>query len=490
MTDVSLVDVSLRDGNQSVWGAVGVRTRMIGKMAPCLDPVGYRAIELVSSTIIAVAVRFHHEDPWAKIDLARRLAPNTRLGFLTTGKRFISFGRTPAPILRLAYDLLRRHGITRMWVIDPMHDMQATRDNARVAKEVGFEEVVAGICYTRSPVHSDAYYADKVAEIDDCADIDSVYIKDPAGLLTPERLETLHPMMQSRLSRLKIDEIHSHCNTGMAPLTLLKAADLGVRILHCALPPVANGNSHPPGPQLVRNLLARGHRVDVDLDAMEAASRCLTREATLHGLASAVPNDYDEAYYRHTVPGGVIATARRQLAEMGRAALLPRVIEESVRVREDLGWPIVVTPFAQYIVTQATINILTGERYSRISDEVVDLLLGDFGPMPGAVDGELLERAHATTRARHRKADAAEPTIADFRQRFGVSIPDEELLLRAVMPAGQVDAMVKASGRGNDRGFLELVRVLNDPQRPLSVQVRTSDINFSITGVRSAKGGQ
>ncbi len=485
MTDIKLIDVSLRDGNQSIWGATGVTTRTIRKMSPLLDRCGYHAIELLSSTLIAVAVRFHREDPWARLDIARRLAPSAKLGFLTTGKRFITFSKTPAAILRLAYGLLSRHGVTRMWVVDPMLDMASTRENARVAKEAGFQEVVAGLCYTLSPVHSDEFFADKVAELDDCSDIDSIYIKDPAGLLTPERLKTLYPKLQSRLRRLKIDEIHTHCNTGLAPITLLAAADLGITKLHCALPPVCNGSSHSNALQLVRNLAARGHSVDVDLSAIEAASRCLSREATLFNLPSGVPQEYDEAYYNHTLPGGVLTTTRRQLAEMGRPELFPKVVEEAVQVRADLGWPIVVTPFAQYIVTQASINVITGERYARVTDEVVDLLMGDFGPMPGAVDLELFDRASRTPRARAR-VQHDEPTLADVRAKFGASLSDEDLLLRAVMPGEQVDAMARRRAAGASE-LNTLLESLADTDRPFSVSVSKGSGSFAATGDRKGR---
>jgi oxaloacetate decarboxylase alpha subunit len=482
MTNVRLVDVSLRDGNQSLWGAVGVKTRTVERMSPLLDRVGYRAIELLTSTQIAVAVRYHREDPWARIDAARRAASRTPLGFLTSGKRFITFYRTPANLFELAFNLLRRHGVTRMWVVDPMLDMAATKESARMAKRAGFDEVVAGVCYTLSPVHSDDYFADRVAELDDCAAIDSVYLKDPAGLLTPQRLEALLPRMQQRLKRLRIDEIHSHCNTGLAPITLLTAADLGMNTLHCALPPVANGSSHPSALRLVANLHARGHKVDVDLDAMEAASACLRREATLHGLPSGVPLEYDEANYRHTLPGGVISTTLRQLSEMGRADLLPAVIEEVVQVRSDLGWPIVVTPFSQYIVTQAALNVMAGERYRQVTDELIDLLLGDFGPMPGPVNGALLDRAMTSVRARNRRQEAEAPSIDELRARFGRDISDEDLLLRAVMPAGQVDTMVGARERRGDRSLIALAQLLNDRDRPLSVSVSQGGAVFTLQG--------
>src|SRR5690606_3582002 len=292
-----------------------------------------------------VAVRFHKEDPWARLRAARDRMPNTRLGFLTTGKRLITIYRTPDPLFELAFRLLVRNGVTRLWIIDPMHDMAGAKRMAAMARRAGFEEVVGGICYTNSPVHTDAYYAERIAELDDCPDIDNVYLKDPAGLLTPERLSTLVPMLGSKLSRLRLNELHSHSTTGLSPLTALAAADHGTDTLPGLLPPLANGNSRPAAQRLVRNLRARGHRVGVDLDAMDRASAYLTRQARIKRLPAGVPAEYDEDYYRHTIPGGVQSTLARQLGELGRPELFPAVLEESVRVREDLGWPIVVTPF-------------------------------------------------------------------------------------------------------------------------------------------------
>jgi oxaloacetate decarboxylase alpha subunit len=180
---------------------------------------------------------------------------------------------------------------------------------------------------------------------------------------------------------------------------------------------------------------------------MADASAYLTRQARIKRLPSGAPAEYDEDYYRHNIPGGVLATLARQLSEIRRPELLPAVKEEAVRVREDLGWPIVVTPFAQYIVTQATLNVMSGRRYAQIADEIVDLLRGDFGPLPGPVDQDLLDRAMATKRAQQPLPGEDDVTLDQLRDRFGRQLPDEELLLRAVMPAEQVDAMVAARGR-------------------------------------------
>jgi oxaloacetate decarboxylase alpha subunit len=479
--EIKLVDVSLRDGNQSLWGATGITTRMIEGVAPLIDRVGYRTVELASSTLLATAVRYHREDPWDRVRAARDRMPRTQLGFLTTGKRFITFYRTPDAVFELAFSLLVRNGVRRLWVIDPMHDMDGAKRTAELAKRVGFEEVTGGICYTSSPVHTDEYFADKVAELDACEAVDSVYLKDPAGLLTPERVAILVPRLQARLTRLAVDEIHSHSTTGLSPLTVLAAADVGIGTIHCALPPLANGGSHPPAPPLVKNLRARGFSVAVDLDAMAGASAYLHRQAKMKRLPIGVPNEYDEEYYHHTIPGGVQSTTRRQLGEIGQADIFDRVIEESVHVREDLGWPIVMTPFAQYIVTQATLNVIAGERYKQLSDEIIDLLRGDFGPLPGPVNQDLLDRAMATRRGQQPVNDGTDVTIGQLRDRLGRDLSDEDLLLRAVMPAEQVDAMVEARSRDARNPLASMLDSLRAGNVPTSLAVRDKDTVLEIT---------
>jgi oxaloacetate decarboxylase (Na+ extruding) subunit alpha len=480
MSEISLVDVSLRDGNQSIWGATGVTTRMVEGVVPDLDRVGYRSIELATSTILATAVRYHREDPFERLRAARDRSPNTTLGFLTTGKRFITFHRTPDAVLELAYSVLARNGITKMWVIDPMHDMESAAKIAAMAKRVGFEEVIGGICYTTSPVHTDEYFMAKARELDASDDIDGFYLKDPSGLLTIDRVRQLVPGLQQAMQRHPLQEIHSHATTGLSPITVLEAADLGVPTIHCALPPLANGASHPEAQRLVANLRARGHGVDVDLEAMAAASAYLQRQAKIKNLPVGRPNEYDEAFYRHNIPGGVQSTTRRQLAEIRQEHLFDAVIEESVQVREDLGWPIVMTPFAQYIVTQATLNVMTGERYKQVADEVIDLIRGDFGPLPGEVEPALKDRALSTERGRQKPDDGQGLTLKDLRHRFGENLGDEELLLRAVMPSEQVDAMYAAQRTSPARTLKTLLNSVGGPSSATSISLSDGSTTFSL----------
>lgn len=485
MTEIKLVDVSLRDGNQSIWGATGVTTRIAKGVTPHIGKVGYEAVELLSSTVLATAVRYHAEDPWDRIRESVKAMPDQKVGFLTTGKRFITFHRTPRAIFELAFTLLARNGVRRMWVVDPMQDIEGARATAEMAKRVGFEEVIGGITYTRSPVHTDEYFAKGAAEFAACEAVDGMYLKDPAGLLTPDSIRTLIPALQEAVAPTgtEFKEIHSHSTIGMSPLTVLDAADLGIHTIHCALGPLANGASHPEARRLVSNLRARGYEVNVDLDAMNAAADYLYQQAKYTNLPVGTPNEYDEAYFHHTIPGGVQSTTRRQLREIRQEELFDQVIEESVQVRKDLGWPIVMTPFAQYIVTQATLNVITGERYKQISNEVIDLLRGDFGELPGPVDQDLLDRALSTERGRQTSEDE-DITIDDLRKKFGRTISDEELLLRAVMPAEQVDNMIAAKGSTPAATIRQLLEVASQGSPVRSFSMTTNDRSFSFANIK------
>lgn len=477
MAKIELIDTSLRDANQSLWGAVGLDTAMAVQLAEALGEVGYACAELITSSTMSTAVRYQREDPWARIDGIVRSMPGTKLGFLTTGKRFISWHRTPDPIFELAFQLLVKHGVRRLWIIDPMNVMGDAARMAVMARAAGFEEIIVGLVYSLSPIHTDAYYCDCALHIDAAAQgaIDGLYIKDPGGLLTPERLASLVPAIRSGLTHLEIREIHSHCNTGLAPRVLLDAADLGIRGLHCALDPVANGASHSPATMLVKNLRSRGHDVVIDDDALARACNVVEDIARQHGLPLGLPAIYDEGYFHHQIPGGVLSTMARQLAEIGQIDLIPAIKREVVRVRADMGFPIMVTPFSQYLVTQATMNVLTGRRYERIPDEIVPLLCGDFGPLPGRVNPELLEQALA----RKHDMTMSEESIPELRKRLGEHLSDEELLLRSVMPVDQVDAMVNRNDRSDD--FATAVIDLLHRDKDGDIDVAVGNARFSLT---------
>lgn len=438
---IQLIDVTLRDGNQSLWSAIGIDTRTVVDVAPWLDRAGFKCIDFTTSTHMAISVRYHREDPYEKIRLARQLLPNTPLIFMTTGMRFITWEPAPRAIIRLAMRVMVRHGIRRIQIVEPMNNMSALLEAARIAREEGAEQVVAGLVYSISPVHTDEFYVRCAEELArERQLIDTVYIKDPSGLLTPERVETIVPALRRALGDDMPLEIHSHCTMGMAPLCYLRAVQLGVETVHTAIPPLAEGTSLPSIYRTVANLRELGFEVDIDLEPLAYVSEYLQRLARRKKFPVGRPLEYDVSYYRHQVPGGMITTLQRHLKEVGAEHRFDAVLEEIVRVRAELGYPIMVTPYSQLVATQALLNIESRERYEKVPDEVIKYVLGRFGPPPAPIDPWVKERVLSLPRARELDVPLPEPTLEELRRTFGATISGEELLLRWALPADQVDA--------------------------------------------------
>ncbi len=443
MADIDLVDTSLRDGNQCLWAALGVDTAKSLTIAPVLDQVGYKAIDFTTSTHMGVAVRFKQEDPWERIRLMAAAMPRTPLQFMSTGFRFISWETASPEFMALVFATLARNGIRRFCLADPMNDVEANLACARMVKAGGGDRVIAALVFTVSPIHDDAFYADCARRLAMSPDVDALYIKDPGGLLSPKRAATLVTAIKAQIGTKPL-ELHSHCTIGLAESAYLEAVDYGVSALQCAAGGLGDGISNPPAERIVANLRSLGHHVRVDTEALAAVGRYFTEIATAEGLATGSPQGFDADYLNHQLPGGMIGTMRRQLAESRMSHLESAVIAEITQVRRELGWPIVMTPFAQMVMTQAFMNVTTGRRYAVIPDEVIRYSIGRFGRPTSPIDTDLMQKIEALPRTRELRAEAEMAPVSDLRRRLGTTLSDEEFLLRATMPAGLVDAMLAA----------------------------------------------
>jgi oxaloacetate decarboxylase alpha subunit len=443
MTEIQLVDVSLRDGNQSLWGATGLTTAHIVQIAPVLDRAGFRALDFTSSTHMGVAVRTHREDPWERIRLTHAAMPHTPLQFIGSGLRFISWEPVHPDLIRLAYQRLVVAGLERFVVLDPMHDIEAILRTARDIRAAGGTEIVGALTYTVSAVHDDEFYAAIAGQMAASPDFDRVYVKDPAGLLTPERARTLFPALRARLGALPL-ELHSHCTVGLSPLTYLVAAELGVQVLQVACGPLANGTSLPNAERITANLRELGYTVNVDDRLLALAAGYFTRLAEAQGLPAGIPQEYDASFLRHQMAGGVVTTLRRQLAELGLPEKFDAVLAEVSRVRAELGYPIMVTPFPQMVCGQALYNVIGAERYGNVSDQAINYVLGKFGRPTAPVDPDVQDRILSRPRARQIRAEPPPASPSELRKKLPPGLSDEEFLLRATMPADEVDAMIAA----------------------------------------------
>ena len=487
MAEVQLVETSLRDGNQCIWAALGVDTARTLTIAPIMDRVGFKAIDFTTSTHMGVAVRYKREDPWERIRLTAAATPRTPLQFMSTGFRFISWETASPEFMALAFRVLARNGIRRFCLADPMNDADSNIACARMVKQGGGEYVIVALVFTVSPIHDDDYYARRARLLAASPDVDALYIKDPGGLLSPKRASSLIPAIRSQIGAKPL-ELHSHCTIGLAEHTYLEAPELGVSALQCASGAAADGISNPPTGRIVANLRAMGHRIDLDEEALAAVESYFTRLAEAEGLPAGRPQGFDAGYQHHQLPGGMVGTMRRHLQESRIPHLEAAVIEELGRVRQELGWPIVMTPFSQILLTQAVMNVTSRERYSVVPDELIRYAIGRFGRPTVPIEPRVMERIASLPRTRELEAEPPMAPVTELRKTLGAGLSDEEFLLRATMPQIQVDAM-RAAGPAprhydpSSRPAMDLIRRLTS-RRDLTY-VAIEKAGFRLTMRRS-----
>lgn len=458
MANIQIVETSLRDGNQSLWAALGVDTARTLTIAPVMDRVGFKAIDFTTSTHMGVAVRYKREDPWERIRLMAKATPNTPLQFLSTGFRFISWETASPEFMKLAFATLVKNGIRRFALADPMNNADSNIACAQMIKEVGGEFVIAALVFTITPIDDDARYVERARKLAASPHTDAIYIKDPGGLLTPLRAHTLIPAIKAVIGDKPL-ELHSHCTIGLGELVYMEAPEWGVRTLQCASGAASDGISNPPVERVVANLRELGHQIDIDDQALAEVGRYFTRLAEVEGLPAGRPQAFDAGYFHHQLPGGMTGTMRRHLAESRLAHLEGAVVEELGRVRQELGWPIVMTPFSQMLLTQAVMNVTRKERYAVVSDEVIRYALGRFGKPTLPIAPEVMDRIDCLPRTRELRQERGMAPVAELRKRIGLELSDEEFLLRATMPGEQVDAM-KAAGPALQNYNPEMVPVM------------------------------
>ncbi len=388
---VEIVDTTTRDGNQSLWSATGLTTPDVLEIAPAMDRVGFRALDFTSSTHMAVSVRFHHEDPWERIRLVSEAMPDTPLNLITTGMRFISWVPAGEDVMDLVFRCVVRNGIRRFQIAEPSNDPEALIRLARMARQAGVEEVVIGLTYSISPVHTHRYYLDRARAVSESEDLDRLYLKDPGGLLTPAAVHELIPGFIEAVAPRPV-ELHSHCTISLGPLAYMEGLKAGTRTLHTAVAPLANGTSNPSCETTLRNLEAEGYTHGLDTRALAEVSEHFRDLAGRKDLPLGRPVEYDAAYYHHQMPGGMVTTTKRQLKEIGKPELFDATLEEVTRVRAEMGYPIMVTPVSQFVATQAVMNVIYGERWTKVSNEMVRYFHGHFYEPAAPVDPEIKDK--------------------------------------------------------------------------------------------------
>lgn len=433
---LTFVDQTFRDAQQSLWGFT-MRTDHILPIAEVMDQVGFKTVGTVGGNGFTVQVRLLNEDPWERIRLLSRLMPNTPLETSFMIGSLASFDiDTPRDVIALWIKRCVANGIKSFWNCDYQTDMEAVRYFSEIVKNEGAKNV-AGLMYTFSPVHDNEHWARKtrmIAELNDV--VDSIRIEDTAGVLTPERTRGLLETVLANCDGIPI-EFHSHCNTGLAPLCYLEAIKAGITTLHTAVAPLANGTSLPAIETVLRNAKRLGFTSDIDEEALAKVSAHFRRIAEEEGLPIGVPMEYDLYYFEHQVPGGMMTNLIRQLNEVGKGDLLPQVLEEIIQVRKDLGYPVMATPYSQIVGAQAVENIISGERYKQVTDEVIKYVMGFYGETAGPIDQNVKDKILATPRAKAladwQPKNRFRP-LEEIRNEIGPDLSDDELLLKILIP--------------------------------------------------------
>ncbi len=475
-----LVDVTLRDAHQCLW-STRMTTEMMAPIVGTIDRVGYAFINILGGAVFDVCVRYLHEDPFERVGLLCERF-ETPCDGLTRGQSLYTFELFPDDIVELNSKALAKRGLKLLTVYDALNDNRNIESSVRSAHEHGMQ-VNAMMTYTLSPVHTDAYYVQRARELV-ALKADYISIKDPTGLLTPERARTLFPAVVAAVGEVPL-RLHSHCQSALSPEVYQIAMQSGFSLGDTAVEPLANGASLPAAEEIERRARALGIRTGLDLGALQESSQYFDwlaeRESKPRGEVAA----YDPALYEHQVPGGMISNLKSQLQTMGMQSRLPEILVEAAQVRQDLGYPILVSPFAQYIITQAVLNVVQGERYKTVPDEVRKYALGYYGRLASRPSDEFLERARIRDSEirDERPAELSQGWIPRLRAELGSQASDEELLLRAFYDKALI-AQLQPKGRHygeRTTPLHELIRYLGNRKDIQRAHIRFAGVDLAVS---------
>jgi oxaloacetate decarboxylase alpha subunit len=478
MSEVRFIDTTVRDGNQSLW-ALNMKVGAMLPAAEHMDQAGFESMEFFLSVMFKKYVREHKENPWYWLREGTKRIKKTRLRY--HGGMHSAFEKTPHALLKLFIERLVHYGLTLTRTSNSWNDFGAFKEEIDDLREIGMD-TVANLIYSVSPRHTDEYYATKAKEAA-ASKPWRICFKDVGGLLTPERARSLIPMVLKSAGDIPV-EFHAHCNSGQAPLCYLEGVKLGMRILHTSIPPLANGSAQPSIFNIASNLKALGYTPAVDLKPLEPVVKHFTEVAKRDGLPIGKPVEYDQSQYAHQVPGGMISNMRHQLKIVGMEDKMEAALAEAEHVRRDFGYPIMVTPLSQYVGTQAAINVIVGERYKEVPDQVIQYALGIWGHeavevMDPNVRDKILNRPRAKEWTHW---EQPEPTLHEIRQKYGANISDEELILRYFAGDDYVNAL---PNDGKPREYLDatqpLVKIIEQlAKRKQANQVYIKQPGFTI----------
>ncbi|QDD90541.1 sodium-extruding oxaloacetate decarboxylase subunit alpha [Pseudomonas oryzihabitans] len=431
MKTIQITDTILRDAHQSLL-ATRMRTEDMLPICAKLDQVGYWSLEVWGGATFDACVRFLKEDPWERLRQLRKALPNTRLQMLLRGQNLLGYRHYSDDVVEAFVERAAANGTDVFRIFDAMNDVRNLETAIRAVKATG-KHAQGTLCYTTSPVHTVAAFVDQARRMADLG-VDSIAIKDMAGLLTPYATGDLVKALKEALSLDVV--VHSHDTAGVASMCQLKAVENGADRIETAISSMAWGTSHPGTESMVAALRDTPYDTGLDLELLQEIGLYFHAVRKKYHQFESEFTGVDTRVQVNQVPGGMISNLANQLREQGALNRMNEVLEEIPRVRKDLGYPPLVTPTSQIVGTQAFFNVLAGERYKTITNEVKLYLQGRYGKAPGEICEQLRKQAIGQEEVIDvRPADLLSPELARLRADIGdLAQSEEDVLTFAMFP--------------------------------------------------------
>ncbi|WP_019022013.1 sodium-extruding oxaloacetate decarboxylase subunit alpha [Thioalkalivibrio sp. ALE23] len=431
MDRVRLTDVTLRDGHQCL---IATRLRTEDMLPACaqLDAIGFHSLEVWGGATFDACLRYLGEDPWERLHRLKAALPRTPLQMLLRGQNLLGYRHYADDVVRAFVERAVAGGIDIIRIFDAMNDARNLRVAIEATREAG-AHAQGTLCYTTGPVHDSGQFVALARELT-AMGAQSIAIKDMAGLLTPSATREL---VTELVDALDVPvHLHAHATSGLSELCHWEAIRAGCRHIETALTPFAGGTSHPPTESMVAALAGTEHDTGLDLEALQTVARHFHDVRPKYHRFESRFTGVDTRVQVNQVPGGMVSNLASQLREQGALDHFDAVLEEVPRVREDLGYPPLVTPTSQIVGTQAVMNVLGGERYAHVSNEVKRYLGGHYGRAPGPVNAEVRRRAIGDEPVlEERPADRLEPEMERLTAEAGdLAESPEDVLTCALFP--------------------------------------------------------
>lgn len=477
---IHLTNDTLRDGQQCLW-ATRMRTEHMLPIAERMDRAGFLSMQAIALVQFDASVLFLNQDPFERIRLLRERIRNTPMRGAVRSNLMRGFFPVADDITELFIERQIANGVRQIALFDALLCSENLAPGIAAAHRLG-ADVTLGLGYNIAPGYDDALYANKAREGVERYGVQTVALADAAGVLSIERVRTLVPAIKQAIGDRARLEFNTHCLTGLGPLLAIEAAVHGADIILTAVDPMANGNSLPASQMIARNLREIGFDVAVDDLSLDEIGGYLGALAERERQPLGVPAEYEPSHYVTQYAGGAMSNLESQLKLAGMPDKLPAVLEEIGRVRVELGSPIMVTPYPAIVAAQAVMNVLNGERYKVVPDEVKKYVCGYFGELPLPVDANVKDRIIANgSKDVALTPPVIDPVLPGLRQRYK-NIGDDELLLRYMYGDEKINGLGPTAT--DDRFSLQhpvVGLVAELAERRSKTQLRVAGSGFSLS---------